>query len=767
MNDTTRAVLCGSLTRHGHLFAAAAEHYWRQGCFVYAPVLDDGRTEEEHARFHREQIDRANLVVVVTDETGYVGESTASEREYAKAKGVLVETWTGVSSDTQDLRARLAACWDGDDDPSDAAWREAQADRAMAVVEPVLSGLRSEVGLQKEVVRAAGIVIADQRERIEEQHEINQGWVDYKGRVGFREREWRGELALALGHTDVRGLPPHMFPLIRKVAEMRAERDALSTLLRGMARRVGEKRAAIRDLSARPTVWAYEAACEALEKRRVALVAALGLPNGSGFYEAVEDVAELRASLCRPVSEGVGNTPIPDDAAALIRAAINDPGAHIRRNRRDGESLAEWGAEAVLGIVQSWRGSAVANPKADGPATAVLARRDRQFDELAIRANAAEEQRDEARADNAEYAETLRRIVAERDRLDRKVSFYIDLLNRTLAEREEVRRQSTEGCWFLWVQQHPVTGLEIAQALYADQHSAREQEHVTDPGTWQLWEARPAVPQAPVEPTAGDPVPATPREIGEQMIAGAVEVNGVEMHPDGRPVDPADARCSNPPSLSCADAGCPEHGDPDGDDDATAFLDEPDGTFDIDDDSGDGTGLTALRPGPGYAPIDLVSQLPDLPDPTGPLVEVEELDDCPDQRQVWANTAERLVVPGDGSPTGPMEPGAVVEAVCKCPVGDDCNHHAAPDKIEPFPVAGQRAHGTDLDGRSVAGVITGFFAWSYEAHTNLRTYLALDDGSTAAVHAASLRAAAPQASSTPTPSPPVAVQDDTQPGGQS
>lgn len=61
-------------------------------------------------------------------------------------------------------------------------------------------------------------------------------------------------------------------------------------------------------------------------------------------------------------------------------------------------------------------------------------------------------------------------------------------------------------------------------------------------------------------------------------------VDGVEMHPDGRPVDPADARCSNPPSISCADAGCPEHGDPDGGDDATAFLDEPGGTFEIDDD---------------------------------------------------------------------------------------------------------------------------------------------------------------------------------------
>lgn len=46
-------------------------------------------------------------------------------------------------------------------------------------------------------------------------------------------------------------------------------------------------------LADRPTRWAYEAACEALEKRRVALVNALGLPENGGFYDAVEHARRL------------------------------------------------------------------------------------------------------------------------------------------------------------------------------------------------------------------------------------------------------------------------------------------------------------------------------------------------------------------------------------------------------------------------------------------------------------------------------------------
>lgn len=43
------------------------------------------------------------------------------------------------------LRARLAVCWDGDNDPADEAWRDEQAGRALAVFEPELVSLREEI----------------------------------------------------------------------------------------------------------------------------------------------------------------------------------------------------------------------------------------------------------------------------------------------------------------------------------------------------------------------------------------------------------------------------------------------------------------------------------------------------------------------------------------------------------------------------------------------------------------------------------------------
>ncbi|PRY35288.1 hypothetical protein [Umezawaea tangerina] len=49
----------------------------------------------------------------------------------------------------------------------------------------------------------------------------------------------------------------------------------------------------VRELAGRPTQWAYEAACEALEKRRVALVAALKLPAETAFCDAVDFAAAL------------------------------------------------------------------------------------------------------------------------------------------------------------------------------------------------------------------------------------------------------------------------------------------------------------------------------------------------------------------------------------------------------------------------------------------------------------------------------------------
>lgn len=60
-----------------------------------------------------------------------------------------------------------------------------------------------------------------------------------------------------------------------------------------------------------------------------------------------------------------------------------------------------------------------------------------------------------------------------------------------------------------------------------------------------------------------------------------------------------------------------------------------------------------------------------------------------------------------------------------------------------FPAAGLRAVGTDLDGRTVTGIITGFFAWNDATNTNDRAGLQLDDGQETVVTTASLQPAEP------------------------
>ncbi len=118
---------------------------------------------------------------------------------------------TPVSEDTQDLREEFARCWDGDDDPTDGTWREIQADRAMGVVEPVLSELREQLAVYvAKAERARGAQLLG---------------VEYGKRVDAERMRWRELLAEALGHEDDRGVPPHMPALIEMVAELRAERD--------------------------------------------------------------------------------------------------------------------------------------------------------------------------------------------------------------------------------------------------------------------------------------------------------------------------------------------------------------------------------------------------------------------------------------------------------------------------------------------------------------------------------------------------------------
>lgn len=96
-------VLCGSMRFFPQMLAAAARLSVDEDAIVIAPfqvVPADEQGGEVKTRLdalHRRKIDLAGRVVVVTDESGYWGESTRSEIEYARATGkpVSVVRWPG------------------------------------------------------------------------------------------------------------------------------------------------------------------------------------------------------------------------------------------------------------------------------------------------------------------------------------------------------------------------------------------------------------------------------------------------------------------------------------------------------------------------------------------------------------------------------------------------------------------------------------------------------------------------------------------------
>ncbi|MFE2751601.1 hypothetical protein ACFXGA_06310 [Actinosynnema sp. NPDC059335] len=90
-----RVVLCGSLNRHNDLLIAAARHYRAHGDQVHVPERDITRSAAEHARRWYRLIDNADLVVIVTDPSGYLGDQTTREKQHAEQRGVpvVVERW--------------------------------------------------------------------------------------------------------------------------------------------------------------------------------------------------------------------------------------------------------------------------------------------------------------------------------------------------------------------------------------------------------------------------------------------------------------------------------------------------------------------------------------------------------------------------------------------------------------------------------------------------------------------------------------------------
>ncbi|MFD9950834.1 hypothetical protein ACFWYW_58930 [Nonomuraea sp. NPDC059023] len=85
--------LCGS-TRFREEFARANRELTRAGVIVVAPGVfghsGDPFTDDDKQRLdelHRRKIDLADRVVIVSDASGYIGDSTRAEIEYARVLG--------------------------------------------------------------------------------------------------------------------------------------------------------------------------------------------------------------------------------------------------------------------------------------------------------------------------------------------------------------------------------------------------------------------------------------------------------------------------------------------------------------------------------------------------------------------------------------------------------------------------------------------------------------------------------------------------------
>lgn len=158
----------------------------------------------------------------------------------------------------------------------------------------------------------------DLGEQVEQQHEINRGWVDYGQRAKGQRRKYAEDLAAAIGYDQQRWLPIEgMIPLAAQrtksltdeierlgkvvaswqslweskeeweqaATESWTRSDALSGLLRGMARRVGEMRQSLRFADAHVPQWEriigeHKAEIERLEQNEEFLERAVHIQIG-------------------------------------------------------------------------------------------------------------------------------------------------------------------------------------------------------------------------------------------------------------------------------------------------------------------------------------------------------------------------------------------------------------------------------------------------------------------------------------------------------
>lgn len=88
--------ICGSMRFFYHMLTVAADETYA-GNIVLMPFAvvaaedQDGKIKAKLDELHREKINYSDRIIVVSDETGYYGESTLREIQYAGSRNMKID----------------------------------------------------------------------------------------------------------------------------------------------------------------------------------------------------------------------------------------------------------------------------------------------------------------------------------------------------------------------------------------------------------------------------------------------------------------------------------------------------------------------------------------------------------------------------------------------------------------------------------------------------------------------------------------------------
>lgn len=236
--------ICGSMRFRDLMLKVAAEETsaGRIVLMPFAVVAQADQGSDFKAMLdtlHRRKIDMADRVIVVMDESGYYGESTRGEIEYASKLGKVVSFQTveaeplkspaenerrpAEDSDYREQIARVVESHAPHDRVSE--WQDINSTVTAVLAVP-----------HPDTAEAARL-----REKVQTQHETIEGWVQYGDRIARRRRDLSTEFIAALGRQDDLWEPVETQPA--RVAALRAERDRLRLAWQSAAR--GRMRARI------------------------------------------------------------------------------------------------------------------------------------------------------------------------------------------------------------------------------------------------------------------------------------------------------------------------------------------------------------------------------------------------------------------------------------------------------------------------------------------------------------------------------------------